>query len=232
MNTGCHMNWPGLAIVMAFLSFPFLSTALSTTRIECARSDDYIYLYSSVATMEVRKTLQCGKIVEITETYDNYYAARTAKGDMGYLPKTIVVLLKDQPGTGLAQAALAEREQTPYGERPIVAPVAPRIGGFALVKDKAPRVKLLKALSSATAHVGDAVELAVLDDVMVDGVVVIARGAKASGTVPKWKSKSASGTTASWRSVSRRFGLRIMSRHQCDFISKRSGVRTPVRPCN
>jgi hypothetical protein len=173
-----------LAIVVASLFFPSLSKAQSTGRVECARSDDYIYLYSSVATMEVRKTLQCGDIVEITGTYDSYYSARTAKGDTGYVPKAMIVILKDQVGTGLPEAKAPAFGRSPYDDKPRPPAVAaPKAAGFVLLKDTPVRMRLTKGLSSATAHAGDAVDCEVLDDVMVDGVVVIARGAKATGTV-------------------------------------------------
>jgi len=174
-----------LAVVVASLSLPLISRAQSTGRVECARSDDYIYLYSSVATMDVRRTLQCGEIVQITGTYDNYYAARTAKGDTGYVPKATIVLLRDQPGTGLPQPSTASRERTPYDEKPKKTAVVatPSVSGFVLAKDTPVRVRLTKGLSSASAHAGDAVEFEVLDDVLVDGVVVIARGALAIGTI-------------------------------------------------
>jgi len=180
-----------LAVVVAILLQAPLGKAQSTGRVECARSDDYIYLYSSVATLDVRKTLQCGEIVVITGTYDNYYAARTAKGDTGYVPKATIVLLKDQPGTGLPAAAAPARERTPYDERPKTpAPAGgAKVIGFTLVKDTVVRVKLEQGLSSATAHVGDAVELEVVEDVLVDGVVVIARGAKATGKVAEAEPK-------------------------------------------
>ncbi|HTP67424.1 MAG TPA: hypothetical protein VMJ35_00830 [Dongiaceae bacterium] len=172
------------AVAVASLFFPSLSKAQTTGRVECARTDDYIYLYSSPVTLDVRKTLQCGEIIEITGTYDAYYAARTAKGLTGYVPKAMVVILKDQPGTGLPQAAAPERERTPYDEKQKrVMLTAPQVSGFVLVKDTTVRMRLTKGLSSATAHPGDSVECEVLDDVMVDGVLVIARGAKATGTV-------------------------------------------------
>lgn len=180
-----------LAVSILGLLLAPLGKAQSTGRVECARSDDYIYLYSSVVTLDVRKTLQCGEIVQITGTYDNYYAARTVKGDTGYVPKATIVLLKDQAGTGLPAATAPSRERTPYDERP-KAPAAaagPKVIGFALVKNTPVRVKLEKGLSSATAHVGDAVELEVLEDVLVDGVVVIARGAKAAGKVAEVEPK-------------------------------------------
>jgi len=50
-------------------------------------------------------------------------------------------------------------------------------------------MKLTKGVSSATAHAGDALEFEVLDDVLVDSVVVIARGGKANGTVAEAEPK-------------------------------------------
>jgi hypothetical protein len=44
-------------------------------------------------------------------------------------------------------------------------------------------VKVLKTVTSATAHSDDAIEFEVIADVLVDGVVVIAKGAKATGVV-------------------------------------------------
>jgi len=167
-----------LAGLVVTLFLPSLGRAQSTGRVECARSDDYIYLYSSTVTMEVRKTLQCGDTIEITGTYDAYYAARTARGDAGYVPKAMVVILKDQVGTGLPEAKTPAFGRSPYDDKPkppVV--VTPKVAGFVLLRDTPVRMRLTKGLSSATAHAGDAVDCEVL------GVVVIARGATATGTV-------------------------------------------------
>src|SRR5271157_6048232 len=45
------------------------------------------------------------------------------------------------------------------------------------------KLKLLEALSSKTAHVGDPVALELADDLRVDGVVVVRKGAKARGEI-------------------------------------------------
>jgi hypothetical protein len=44
-------------------------------------------------------------------------------------------------------------------------------------------LKVLKTLTSATAHTSDAVEFAVIEDVLVDGVVVITKGTEGTGGV-------------------------------------------------
>jgi hypothetical protein len=170
-----------------FMFFPAPGKAQTTGRIECARNDDYVYLYSSVTTLDVRTTLQCNEIVRITGRYEPYFAVRTARGEIGYVPLAAIVVLKDQPGVGLPQAATPPpaRERTPYDARPQTPPVSASLGvpGFTLRKDTQVHVKALKTVTSATAHSGDAIEFEVLADVLVDGVVVIAKGVKATGVV-------------------------------------------------
>jgi hypothetical protein len=177
------------AILLAVASLSLLSSASraqSSGRVECARSDGYIYLYSSMTTLDVRTTLQCGEIVRITGNYEFYYGARTAKGEIGYIPVGNITLLRDETGPAAPQAAAdpPARERTPYDERP-PAPPAPvsTVPDFALLKDTPIRVKLLQNLSSATAHAGDPVEFEVLEDVLVKNILVVSRGAKAAGAV-------------------------------------------------
>ena len=176
-----------------FLMSPLLSRAQNTGRIECPRNDGYVYLYSSMATMEVRGTLQCGDVVQIAGRYDNYYSVRSAKGDTGYVPVASIVVLKDQPGSGLP-APTSEppaRERTPYDARPreMHAPAPPSVAGFTLLNDTPMHVKLTKAISSATAHTGDVVEFEVLEDVLVEGVPVLTKGSMASGVIAQAEPK-------------------------------------------
>jgi hypothetical protein len=77
-----------------FLVSPSLGRAQNAGRIDCPRNDGYVYLYSSSVTMDVRATLQCNEVVQITR-YDNYYSVRNAKGDTGYVPLDSIVLPKD-----------------------------------------------------------------------------------------------------------------------------------------
>jgi hypothetical protein len=126
---------PSLAALF-FMFFPALAKAQTTGRIECARNDGYIYLYSSVITLDVRTTLQCNEIVQITGRYEPYFAVRTARGEIGYVPLAAIVVLKDQPGAGLPQAVTPSpaRERTPYDARPQTAPLSASLGspGFTL----------------------------------------------------------------------------------------------------
>ena len=169
------------------LLFSLPASAQSTGRIDCARDGGYVYLYSSMTTLEVRMTLQCGEVVRITGRSDDYYSVRTAAGEAGFVPRTSVSLLKDQPGTGLPTPAAKPpaRERTHY-DQPRSEATGPEhtVGGaFALANNTPIRVKLNNAISSATAHVGDAVELEVVEDVIVDGVTVLPVGSKVSGVI-------------------------------------------------
>jgi hypothetical protein len=179
-----------LCAVANFIFLTPLAHAQNTGRIECARSDDYVFLYSSMTTLQVRSNLQCGEIVYITLRYEFYYGVRTAKGDTGFVPEASLVVIKDQSGTGLpAPASEAPRERLHY-DRPREAKnpagVAP---SFTLAKNTPVRVKLAKTLSSTTAHVGDPVELEVLEDVLVQGVNVLRKGTKESGVIAEAEPK-------------------------------------------
>jgi hypothetical protein len=167
--------------------------AQNTGRIDCARDGGYVYLYTSMTTLEVRMTLQCGDVVRITGRSDDYYSVRTASGEAGFVPRTSVFLLKDQPGTGLPAPAAKQptRERTHYDDLRS-APAAPAQTGptaFALANNTPIRLKLNKTISSATAHVGDAVELEVVEDVIVDGVIVLSAGWKVNGAIAEAEAK-------------------------------------------
>jgi hypothetical protein len=175
------------------LLFSLPAEAQSTGRIDCARDGGYVYLYSSMTTLEVRMTLQCGDVVRITGRSDDYYSVRTAAGEAGFVPRTSVFLLKDQPGTGLPTSAAKPpaRERTHYDEprSEANAPAHPGTGAFALANNTPIRVKLSKTISSATAHVGDAVELEVVEDVVVDGLTVLPAGSKVRGVIAEGEPK-------------------------------------------
>jgi hypothetical protein len=169
------------------------ATAQSTGRIDCARDGGYVYLYSSMATLEVRTTLQCGEVVRITGRSDDYYSVRTAAGEPGFVPRTNIVLLKDQPGTGLpTQAAKPPaRERTHYDQPGSEVTPSAHTGpvAFALANNTPILMKLNKTISSASAHVGDAVELEVVEDVTVDGVAVLPAGSKVNGAIAEAEPK-------------------------------------------
>jgi len=175
------------------LLFSLPAAGQNTGRIDCARDGGYVYLYSSMTTLEVRMTLQCGDVVRITGRSDDYYSVRTAAGEAGFVPRTSISLLKDQPGTGLPTpvAKPPARERTHYDEprSEVTGPAHTGAGAFALANNTPIRVKLSKTISSATAHVGDAVELEVVEDVIVDGVTVLPVGSKVSGVIAEAEPK-------------------------------------------
>jgi len=180
----------GVALCL-FVSLP--ASAQSTGRIDCARDGGYVYLYSSMTTLEVRMTLQCGEVVRITGRSDDYYSVRTAAGEPGFVPRTNIFLLKDQLGTGLPAPAAKSpaRERTHYDD-PRSGATAPAQTGptaFALANNTPIHLKLTKTLSSATAHVGDVVELEVVEDFVVDGISVITGGARVTGAIAEAEPK-------------------------------------------
>lgn len=181
-------SFVGRLAVSFLVFFPAVAAAQNTGRIECARGDGYIYLYSSMTTLDVRTTLQCDEIVQITGKFEGYYAVRNAKYEVGYVPLASLVVLKDQAGTGLPKPAAPARERITYDARP--EPPPPAVNPpFVLVKGTQVRVKVLKTVTSATAHTSDAIEFAVIEDVLVDGLVVIPKGAKATGVVDSVEAK-------------------------------------------
>jgi hypothetical protein len=115
------------------------------------------------------------------------------QGDTGYVPLASIVLLKDQPGSGLTAPASEPpaRERTPYDVRPreSYAPAPAAVAGFTLLNDTPVHVNLTKTISSASAHVGDAVELEVVDDALVEGVPVLTKGSMASGVISQAEPK-------------------------------------------
>jgi hypothetical protein len=180
-----------LSAVTLYFLLPSTSLAQNTGQIECARSDDYIYLYSSMTTLQVRATLQCGEIVSITLRYDYYYGVRTAKGDTGFVSQSSVALIKDKPGGELpaSPASPAAHERTHYDQHPHAGAPPRVVPPFTLLKDTPVRIKLTKTISSRTARVGDPVEFEVLDDVLVEGVPVLTKGAKVEGVIDQAEPK-------------------------------------------
>jgi hypothetical protein len=181
------------------LVLPGIAQAQSTGQVECPRGDGYVYLYSSMTTLDVRTTLQCGELVQITGRYDRYFGVRNAKGEIGYIPVESLLLLKDKPGAKAPEAKTVQptRERTPYDappKTPEVAPVAPPSPSEITLRNGTPiHLKLGKTISSATAHVGDVVDLQVVEEVIVDGISVIPAGSTAIGLVSEAEPKKRMG---------------------------------------
>lgn len=187
------MKRTALYLAAALGLFAPAGRAQSVGRVECPRSDGYVYLYSSMTTLEVRSTLQCGEQVQITGRFDKYFGVRTTKGDVGFVPLAAVLLVKDADGPRAPQAsAPPSRERIMY-DQPAPVPPAPRVqvssSEIILRSGTVLHLKLAKALSSASAKLGDHVELEVTEDVMVDGIMVVAKGALAIGSVTDVEAK-------------------------------------------
>ena len=171
------------------LVLPGFAKAQSAGIVECPRVGDYVYLYSSMTTLDVRITLQCGETLQITGRYDRYFGVRTSKGEIGYVPVESLLLIKDQPGNKASQPAPVRpvRERTRYDAPAAPAAAAstptPSASEFNLRNGTPIRLKLGKTISSATAHVGDVVDLKVSEEVIVDGYSVISEGAIAVALV-------------------------------------------------
>jgi len=193
-------NWPlRLCGLLLCLVSPVICKAQTVGQVECARPGGFVYLYSSMTTLAVRATLQCGQQVEVTGRYDGYFGVRTADGQVGYVPLDYLLLVKTAPGAKpvLAPTQDLPREKTAY-DPPAKAPEpssnAPASAQFLILLDSTPvRMKLGRALSSADAQVGDEVDLEVSEDVVVDGLLVIAKGAIAAGVVNEAEPKKALG---------------------------------------
>jgi len=182
-----------LVLVFA-VAMPTMARAQSVGQVECPRSGGYVYLYSSMITMDVRGTLQCGDQVQITGRYDTYFGVRTAKGEVGYVPLDSVLLIKDKPGANQPKALPQKpaRELTPYDEHAAPPPPVKTVpAGFdlTLANGTPVHLKLGKTISTASAHVGDVVELHAPVEVVMDGVTVVPIGATATGIVTEVEPK-------------------------------------------
>ena len=191
-------NWSVLGLLLFLLS-PAHCKAQEIGQVECARSDDYVYLYSSMVSLDIRGTLQCGQQVEITGRYDSYFGVRTAKGETGYVPQNSLLLLKSAPGSKpvLAPSNAPVREKIHYDQPGATAnppSSAPDPSKIVVLLDSTPvHMKIGRELSSATAQVGDEVNLEVSEDVVIDGLLIIPKGANATGVVNEAEPKKALG---------------------------------------
>ncbi|HKW57903.1 MAG TPA: hypothetical protein VJN42_11150 [Candidatus Acidoferrum sp.] len=191
---------PALGFLLCFFFFTPPSTrAQSVGQIECARSGGFVYLYSSIETLDIRRTLECGQQVEITGRYDSYFAVRTASGETGYVPLESVTLLKTAPGAkpALSPAKSPTRERTFYDPPAKPGDSASKTENAAsalLLLDSTPiQMKISKTISSADAKVGDEVPFQVSAEVLVGGFLVVPKGATGIGVVNEAEPRKALG---------------------------------------
>jgi len=186
---------------LLWLMTPGMARGQSSGQVTCAHSEGYVYLYSDVTTMDVATTLQCGEQVQITGRYDKFFGVRTPKGETGYIPTAAVFLIKDTAGPKAPKSAASQPARPRMAYDPVpAAPAAPpaAVAGSKLTLPNGLliRMKLSKAVSTATAHVGDQVEFEVVEDVVVDGLCVIRKGAAGTGTVTDSEQKKRMGRGA------------------------------------
>jgi hypothetical protein len=187
------MKWyPGFFLFGLVLLNSPSGWAQSVGRVDCARAGGYVYLYSSMTTLDVRTTLQCGEEVQVTGRYDKYFGVRTAKGEIGYVPLNSLVLYKDADKKAPAAPGAPARERTPYDAvppTPEAPPAPPPTTDLILPNGVQIRLRLSKTISSSAAKLGDHVDFEVAEDVVIDGVRVVAKGAPALGTVSEAEAK-------------------------------------------
>jgi Bacterial SH3 domain len=191
------MKIRGAVLAMSLgLVFPCLCWGQKQGQVACTQQDGYTQLYSSVTTMEIRGTVKCGERVEIVERYDNFVHVRTDRGEEGYVAASALLFVKaaatvKQPAArakkrdGAASGPESPRTSTPP------APVPPL--ELILARQTPVRLKLGRELSSATVHVGEEVNFEVAQDVIVGGLIVIAKGAPAIGAVSEAEPKKRMG---------------------------------------
>jgi len=176
----------------AFCLLAPVGKAQSVGRVDC-RAGGFVYLYSSMTSLEILKTLECGEEVQVTGRYDKYFGVRTTKGEIGYVPIERLVLYKDgDKKTPSAPAAAPPRERTFYdapAPPQAAAPAQPSTGDLVLRNGVQIRLRLAKTISSSAAKLGDHVEFEVAEDVVIDGLLVVAKGAPALGTVSEAETK-------------------------------------------
>lgn len=183
------MKRPAPFVILVCLLLPAMGKAQSLGQVECPRQDGYVYLYSSMITLDVRTTLQCGEQVEITGRYDRFYGIRTSKGVTGFVPLDTIVLLKAQLGAKPAPLRAGEntREKISYDDPNAHAELPPspppQSPGPVLLDGTPVHLKFVKTISSADAHVSDEVAFEVTEDVVVGGRTIISKGASAVGVV-------------------------------------------------
>jgi hypothetical protein len=218
-------------VLAAGLCLPGITCAQNTGQVECPRNDGYVYLYSSMTTLDVRSTLQCGEQVEITGRYDTYMGVRNSKGETGFVPLSSIIVLKDKPGPKVSKPAPEPaRERIVYdggNANSETKPKAKNAAGFILPNGTPIRLKLNKTISSASAHVGDAVELEVVEEIDVYGIPVIPKGAQAIGTITDAEPKKRMGKGG-------KLGLsitsvRLSNNEKLRCVPTRKSVVQPVR---
>jgi hypothetical protein len=218
------------------LLLPFSCKAQKLGQIECSRQEGYVYLYSSMATMEISTTLKCGQRVTVLDRSDNVLYVRTDTGEVGFVPLSNVGFFK--PGTAPKSSApvATKRELTHYDKPGRLAAASNASASeqeIILPNQTAVHLKLGRALSSETAKVGEEVSFEVAEPVIIKGRTVVEKGAQAAGTVteaePKGRMGKAGKINVSVHSVQLADGEKLRLRSFGISISseQKSGISLP-----
>jgi hypothetical protein len=110
-----------------------------------------------------------------------------------FLALFLVVFLAFQPAIAQQNRTLPKKNApTPQDAEPVAAP--PRVPvPNTLLDGTAIKLRLAENLTSATAKAGDSVPFEVIDDVLVDGVVVLPKGGQAVATITEANAKKSMG---------------------------------------
>ncbi len=212
---------------------PFVCNAQKMGQVACAKQDGYIDLYSSVATMEIRTTLKCGQQVQILDRFDNFIHVLTDKGEDGFVAANSLTFLKTAAAAKSPAARAKQKQAASAAQNASQSPAPSR--EIILPNQTAVHLKLGRELSSATAHVGEEVNFEVARDVIVGGLVVIAKGAPAVGAVTEAEPKKRMGKTGklnvSVASVllanNEKIALRSFGANQS--VDQKGGMTLPLR---
>ena len=93
--------------------------------------------------------------------------------------ENLETIINGSPVTGAVDARLGKLLQLAYGSGQV------QIAAVTIPKDTLVKVKTLSTLNSKQSKAGDMVALGVAEDVIIDGVLVFAKGASGSGQVKK-----------------------------------------------
>ncbi len=182
------------------LLMPVICNAQKLGQVACPKQDGYVYLYSSMTTLEIRATLKCGQQVQILDRSDNFVRVMTDRGEDGFVAADSLLFVKTAPAAKAAAARGKQKHPASAAHSDASArggasqpPAPPR--EIILARQTPVHLKLGRELSSATAHVGDEVNFEVSQDVIVGGVTVIAKGAPGFGAVTEAEPKKRMGKT-------------------------------------
>jgi len=179
---------------------PLACNAQKLGQVACTKQDGYTYLYSSVATMEIRTTLKCGQQVQILDRSDNFIHVLTDKGEDGFVAANTLTFVKTAAATKSPVARAKQRHaasaaRSGNSARAGMSQVPAPPQEIILPRQTPVHLRLGRTLSSATAHVGEEVNFEVAQDVIVGGVIVISKGASAIGAVTEAEPKKRMGKT-------------------------------------